>query len=153
MKYDNYFDKFGWLIEGLIPLIIPFILLIFFQRINLYHAIGFSGSLALVQLIPTFVKYGLSNKNILFRLDNIIRFLILISVLAYYIFLGIYFTIFWVILILCISILFFKFKYIGRLRVSIFSIFGRLINYTYIISIIFDDNLGLLRFLNGFLIY
>ena len=152
MKLNNFFDKLGWLIEGLIPVLISFSFYFFFETLSFFQTIGFAGSISFAQLITNFVKNG-NNLNFLKRFDYIIRLIVLILAIFFYLYHLQFYLFFWSLSLITLAILLSKTLILGRLKISCFMIFGRLMNYLYIYSIFVDSSyLRFLKILNGFII-
>lgn len=153
-------DKIAWLIEGVIPLLIPGVLLFLTQSSDILFFISFAGSIAFAQLLPQYLSFCdlLINKKgfrNIFRLDNIIRILILISALIYTIYIVGSFLIFvWILVNLLFLNILAKLKNLGRLRYTITSIYSRILNFTFLLSHThIVGGKSYLLYINGFTFY
>jgi hypothetical protein len=160
LKFINLkllFDKIGWIIEGLVPLIIPGIIFIWLDSLIFINFVGFVGSIAFVQLLPGFVNICSKDRSetykLFYRIDNVFRLALFCGSLLYFLLEGYSYIFIWISVVLLIFSIISQFSMIGRLRVTTASLFGRTINYIYILSIgiPYSDEFALISMLNGFI--
>ena len=161
LKFTNLkllLDKIGWITEGIVPLIIPGIIFILIDSLTFINFVGFIGSIAFVQLLPSFVNICSKDRRetykLFHRIDNVLRLTLFCGSLFYFLFQGYFQTFIWLCVVLFIFFIISQVVVIGRLRVTTASLFGRTINYIYILSIAvpYSDELALITMLNGFVV-
>ncbi len=158
MSFKLLLDKIGWIVEGLVPLIISGIIFIWIDSLTFIKFVGLTGSISFVQLLPSFVNICSKDRKetykSFYRIDNLLRFSLLVGSLLYFLSEGYVYTIIWLGITVLIFFIIAKIVIFGRLRVTVASLFGRAINYFYVLSIAmpYSDEFGLIAMLNGFIV-
>jgi hypothetical protein len=158
MYVKKFFDRVGWIVEGFVPLIISGVLYLLIDSFLFIHFVGFIGSISFVQMLPGFMNsFSRGREEIykyFYRIDNLIRELLLSLSLLFFVINGYTFTFIWAIIIMFVFFMIAQVNILGRLRVTIASLFGRIINYIYILSIAmpYSEQFDLFSVLNGFIV-
>jgi len=158
MIFKVLFDKIGWIIEGLVPLIISGILFFWVDSLIFINFVGLIGSIAFVQVLPGFVNiYSKDRKEtykLFYRIDNLLRLILLAGSLLYFLSEGYVYPFIWLGIAVSIFFIIARIVVLGRLRLTVASLFGRTINYIYILAIAmpYTDEFALIVMLNGFIV-
>jgi hypothetical protein len=158
MRVRIFFDRVGWIIEGFVPLIISGVLYLLIDSFLFIHFAGLIGSIAFVQMLPGFMNSFSHGREAIYkyfyRIDNLLRVLLLFLSLLFFAINGYTYTFIWLIITMFVFFLIAQVSIFGRLRVTIASLFGRIVNYIYILSIAipYNDQFALVTILNGFIV-
>ena len=158
MIFKVLFDKIGWIIEGLVPLIISGILFFWVDSLIFINFVGLIGSIAFVQVLSGFVNICSKDRKetykLFYRIDNLLRLILLAGSLLYFLSEGYVYPFIWLGIAVSIFFIIARIVVLGRLRLTVASLFGRTINYIYILAIAmpYTDEFALIVMLNGFIV-